>query len=326
MRPWRAPGKALVAFITLCMRGLRDFWRYQGVSQAAALAFYALLSFIPLLFLVIAIAGMIWGDTIELKHFVENNDNFLMPWVQKLLDKQLGTLVAIASRLGWASLAFIFWTSGLFFAVLQNSLILPWTRESSHKSGLWRWFLPWILGPALGFMLPLAMLAMHVAGYVQPGLEWLPGSFLPIIPTFGAWLTLLIATFVLYSLFLPLHCPTGKIILLSLLISVASLGVTTLFSRIIFSLPDYALIYGSLAGIVLFLLWLEYNMGLILWGGHMLRLWHTKTAEQALSDDDKAQAEFALLVSSNQEESRATVARLRAMATGGRKKKQNKEQ
>ena len=41
----------------------RAFLRYQGINQAAALAFFALLSFIPLLFLIVAVAGVFLGAT-----------------------------------------------------------------------------------------------------------------------------------------------------------------------------------------------------------------------------------------------------------------------
>jgi uncharacterized BrkB/YihY/UPF0761 family membrane protein len=38
-------------------------------------------------------------------------------------------------------------------------------------------------------------------------------------------------------------------------------------------LPNYNAFYGSLSGTILFLFWLEWNMSLLIVGGHFLRLW-----------------------------------------------------
>lgn len=264
-------GKGIVAF---GVKALQEFWHYQGISQAAALGFYALLSFIPLLYLIVAVAGMIWGDTVELQAFFERQDTLMLPWIKETIDTRLDALLQLAPGLGWMSLGFIVWTSGLFFAVLQSSLLLPWARTRRHRKGVWRWALPWILGPALGFVLPVAMLLMHLAGYLP---NWLPMQSLSAL---GSWFVFFVGIMTVYKLFMPLNCSWTKVVLLSLLISCASLALTLLFSQILSSLPNYTRIYGSLAGIVLFLLWLEYNMSVILWGGHLLRLLEERHEEK----------------------------------------------
>lgn len=266
-------------FIALGLAALKDFWRYQGVSQAAALGFYALLSFIPLVFLILAIAGMIWGDTAELQEFIEKQDKVLMPWVQQTLESRMHSLLQQAAGLGGMSLVAIFWTSGLFFAVLQTSLLLPWAMEHRHKKGVWRWALPWTLGPALGFTLPVAMLLMHLGVYLP---EWFSMHYLPAL---GAWLVFFAGIFTVYKLFMPLHVSWRRGAFLSLLISGASLALTLFFSQILSALPGYTRIYGSLAGIILFLLWLEYNMAVILWGGHVLRLWQEGSCKATTISD-----------------------------------------
>jgi membrane protein len=49
----------------------RDFFRHQGLTQAAALAFYALISFIPMGFLLISLHGWLVGDTWEAQLLVK---------------------------------------------------------------------------------------------------------------------------------------------------------------------------------------------------------------------------------------------------------------
>ncbi|THB62831.1 MAG: YihY/virulence factor BrkB family protein, partial [Desulfovibrio sp.] len=251
---------------------MKAFLRYQGVTQAAALAFYALMSFIPVVFLGLAVAGeFYWGDPDQLQAFTDKMVEYVVPWVQELLHQRLLQLVQGSKGLGWMSLGFIVWTSGLFFAVLQSSMLLPWAREHDHKKGRWRYPLPWLVGPFMGFLLVGAMLLMHLGGYVSP--DWLPFA---VWPEFWTWLGLWILIFLTYRLFLPRKASIAATVLLSMLISGLSQVLTILFARIFLSLPNYSRVYGSLAGIVLFMLWLEYNMSLILWGGHYIRLWRER--------------------------------------------------
>lgn len=253
---------------TLARRSTRAFLQYQGASQAAALSFYALLSFIPLIFLALAIAGRILGDEQAVRELFDRYKDLVMPEVHNELYTHAIRLLETSAGLGWMSLGFILWTSGLFFASLQANLLQPWPQERSLTRGWLRRVLPWILGPAFGFLLPAAMLAMHVASF-------LPWSWLPfeIVPEVWTWVVLGVLIFLVYIIFLPRHCPLAATAVLALAIAGGSQVLTLLFVKIIVTLPNYALVYGSLAGIVLFMLWLDYNMALILWGGHCIRLW-----------------------------------------------------
>lgn len=260
----------------------RAFFRYQGVNQSAALAFSALLSFIPVIFLALSVAGRVfWGDPAQLSDFIENQLNFLVPWIKQTVHTRMTLLLASAPGLGWMSVVFICWASGIFFAMLQSCLLLPWAREHDHKKGRWRLPLPWLLGPVIGFLLVGAMLLMHLGSFVSQ--DWLPFA---IVPEFWTWLILSILVFLNYRLFLPRRASTTVALVLSMVISGLSQGLTTLFVRVFFSLPNYSVVYGSLAGIVLFLLWLDYNMALILWGGHYIRLWKMEVAGAGRIEND----------------------------------------
>jgi len=244
------------------------FFHYQGVTQAAALSFYAILAFIPLVFLALAVAGLVLGDTQAVRELFDRYKNMVMPELHDELYNHALRLVETSAGLGWMSLGFILWTSGLFFAALQSSLLLPWAREHEHTKGVVRLFLPWILGPAFGALLPAAMLAMHVVGYLP--WHWLPFH---IVHKVGIWFLLGALIFLLYVVLLPRNFPLLATASLALAIAGGSQLLTLLFVRIFATLPNYALVYGSLAGLALFMLWLEYNMALILWGGHWVRLW-----------------------------------------------------
>ncbi len=246
----------------------RAFLRYQGINQSAALAFFALLSFIPLLFLIVAVAGVFLGDTKAVQDFIQSQLSNVAPLLQDTLTLRINRLLGMAAGLGWMSLGFIIWTSGLFFSALQTSLLLPWIREHGYKKHKWRYVLPWLAGPVLGILMIGAMLFMTVASYI-------PAEYLPVkvVPEFWSWLILSLLIFLFYNILLPRQRTPGATAIISLILSAASLAITFVFVHIFSSMPNYALVYGSLAAVILFLLWLNYNMALILIGGHFIRLW-----------------------------------------------------
>ena len=97
--------------------------------------------------------------------------------------------------------------------------------------------------------------------------------FVRLPPWWWSWLSLAALLWSLYALLLPPGRHYGFAALVSLGLAGASKGVTLLFTSLLVRLPAYYVMYGSLAGAALFLLWLDYNMMLILWGAHLIRLW-----------------------------------------------------
>ena len=87
-----------------------------------------------------------------------------------------------------------------------------------------------------------AMLFMSVAGYIPTGK--LPFK---VVPEFWSWLILSLLIFLFYNLLLPRRRTPGTTTILSLILSAASLVITSLFVHIFSSMPNYALVYGSLA-------------------------------------------------------------------------------
>ena len=58
--------------------------------------------------------------------------------------------------------------------------------------------------------------------------------------------------------------------------------MTAAFGQFVAHGGRYELVYGSLSGAVLFLLWLQYNACLVLWGSWFLRLWRRDHGPSAL--------------------------------------------
>ncbi|KUG29870.1 inner membrane protein yihy, formerly thought to be rnase bn [hydrocarbon metagenome] len=250
----------------------RDFFRHQGLTQAAALAFYALISFIPMGFLLISLHGMLVGDTWEAQLLVKRHLGEVAPWADELLVGRMRRLVWAAPHLRWPSLVFIAWTSCLFFSALRASLRHPW-KGGEERVSLPRRVAAWCGGPVVSGLLTAVLTGLLVLAHTSEGLfpsGRLWGEALKVVWSLGCLATLF---FCIYALGLPHIRPLRAAGPLCLGLAAAAYAVTAVFTWFVTAMPRYNMVYGSLAGAVLFVLWLHYSTAVILWGGHFLRIW-----------------------------------------------------
>ncbi len=251
----------------------RDFFRHQGLTQAAALAFYALISFIPMGFLLISLHGWLVGDTWEAQLLVKRHLGEVAPFVDDALVGRMRRLVWAAPHLRWPSVVFIAWTSCLFFSALRANLRHPWKKGGEDRTPVWHRVAAWLGGPVVSGLLTAVLTGLlvlaHTSEEIFPsGRLW--GEALRVV-----WSLLCLAAliFSIYALALPHVRPLRAAGPLCVGLAVAAYGVTALFTWFVSAMPRYNMVYGSLAGAVLFVLWLHYSTAVILWGGHFLRIW-----------------------------------------------------
>src|SRR5262245_35153234 len=99
---------------------LKAFRANQGFLLAGAVAYYALLSIVPLLILaVIALSHFI--DSAALLQTLGRYLEWLLPGQSKTLVEEMATLVAHRDVLSWVSFATMLFFSSLAFTVLENA-------------------------------------------------------------------------------------------------------------------------------------------------------------------------------------------------------------
>jgi YihY family inner membrane protein len=110
--------KDLGAFI---LRTLKGFRANQGLLLAGAVAYYALLSIIPLLILVaIVLSHMI--DAGELLATIERYLEWLVPSQSRAIVGELANFLAHRDVIGWLLVATMVFFSSLAFTVLENAM------------------------------------------------------------------------------------------------------------------------------------------------------------------------------------------------------------
>jgi membrane protein len=229
---------------------------------AAALAYYALLSLMPLLFLLVGVFGLLLAGNGALRgEFLEGVaalTQSLFPARPELAEDLLRFLTRSAFPLTLASGLLLLWSGSNFFAALSYALGLIFGRPPGLRHRLFGLLMPFLLG--LGLIL-LALLGLGLGFF----LRFLPSEWRGLLSPLEFFLPL----FAAFSLFLLTYAFFGGLGRFRALLPLsAGAGVATLlFEGVRLGLPrllprsQYELLYGPLAGFVLVLL----GLYLVLW-------------------------------------------------------------
>lgn len=250
---------------------LRAFLRAGGTSQAAAVAFFALLSGVPLFFLLFCLYGALAGDTWTAQLFMRAQLRAAAPFLDDVLLSKARRLLWAAPGLTLERLVFILWSSWLFIGALGRALASPW-RESATVSLSWAARLRRLLWAPLTGVLFLVAVGLVLAGAHLPRLAP-PGSLARHLAVPWGILCLTGLYCAVFLLFLPRRRPLRALCGLAAGLAVAAYGVGELFVAVLADPSRYHFVYGSIGSVVLLLLWLDYHAFLVLWGAWFLRQW-----------------------------------------------------
>lgn len=259
------------------LRTLKAFRANQGLLLAGAVAYYALLSIVPLLILiVIALSHLI--DRAELLSTIGHYLEWLTPGQSGAIVAELGNFLSHRDVLGWILLATLLFFSSLAFTVLENAMSVVFLhRVSVHR----RHFLTSALLP-YAYILSLGagmLLVTLVAGSLQAmgeetfrlfGREWSLSGFS------GVLLYLLgFAGEVLVLTSVYLVMPVGRLLLRHALIGAVSAAVLWEITRHLLvwyfsALSQVGVVYGSLTTAIVVLLSLEIAAALLLFGAQVI--------------------------------------------------------
>ncbi len=126
----------LVALWSSMRQGARQFYRDGCPTLAAAISFYALLSLIPVLFLVIAVAGYVIGSSDGVYQAVLQWVREFIPHLSDDLTGNLEWVVQNRGRLSWLGLGALIIAASLVFQAVEFALDRVFTV--TRKRGFWR--------------------------------------------------------------------------------------------------------------------------------------------------------------------------------------------
>jgi YihY family inner membrane protein len=273
---WRAP-QPMKHPVRFALQVIKAFRANQGLLLAGAVAYYALLSIVPLLILIV-IALSHFLDQAELLDTLGRALEWVAPGQSHAVVKELATFLEARVAIGWVLLGTMLVFSSLAFAVLESAMSVIFMHRLATRK---RHFLVSALIPfGYIFFLGLVMLAGTL---VAVGLESMGKESIVV---FGhAWSLGGVSGFLLYvigvvveillitSIYLVM--PFGRRSIIQALIGGATAGI--LWEAIRHGLMWYfgtisqvSVVYGSLTSAIVVLLGFEIGATLLLLGAQVI--------------------------------------------------------
>lgn len=277
-----------------CLVGrLRRIWRFirllfkayledDTLDLGAALAFYTIFSIMPMLVVVIAVAGILAGPAAAEGQLFDRLTEFVGEDTAKALQGLLGNAYEsgqgfIATVVGLATL--VLGATGVFNA-LKISLNRIWEIQPKPKSTilglLFARLLSFSFVLGMGFLMVVSfLLSALVTGFAGKIAELLPGAAGVFVVAFSNGVSLLMTVGVFAALFK--YLPDAKVtwrdvvpgaILTTLLFIVGKYALTFYFQ---FSNPTSA--FGAAASLMSLLLWVYYSSQIFFLGAEFIYVW-----------------------------------------------------
>ncbi|MCU0581027.1 MAG: YihY family inner membrane protein [Syntrophales bacterium] len=234
------------------------------VNQAAAIALYAILSFIPLFILTMLVIGHVFGSHPDLQQEMLNGFRNFHPFFSEELMSQLGLIEEKRHLLGWIGFLSLIWSAAMIFSVMETALNMIFRSSSPRNYFLSKALamamipLAWMVGMASAVITYLTTLLMEQSflhDLIPGGMTRLNGLLLGYLVPF------LIVVFFTTAIYRTI--PTRKISLTSALVGGLAFAVLMelakhFFTWYIVHYTRYNVIFGSLETVVILVIWTFY--------------------------------------------------------------------
>ncbi len=244
-------------------------------EAAAAIAYYAILSFFPLILFLIAFNSS-FLQSIEVQGQILKFVDEYFPGSETLVVGNIQHLINASGAVGLAGTAVLLWSATLVFAGFAQNINMAWTTAESRH---------FLLDRLIGLMMIGIMVIFLILTLIMNTLvDVLPRLFPDYLGPVFADMTRLHHFLIDY---LPMTTMFGLLLLLykyvpSVPVLWRESAVGTLFAflalqitrrgfvwYLAFGTDSYSLIYGSLGAVVAFMLWTYLSSCIILIGGHV---------------------------------------------------------
>jgi YihY family inner membrane protein len=256
---------------------LKAFKKNQGLLLAGAVAYYALLSIVPLLILSVIVLSN-WVDQGELLMTLGRYLEWLMPGQSKAIVAELAHFLEHRDVVGWVLLGTMLFFSSLAFTVLENAMsVIFLHRIAIRKRRYWiSVLLPYCYILSLGFgllVITLVSASLQAIGEESISFRGHVWSLSGVSGVLLYLLGLLGEIFVLTSVYLVM--PVGRLSVRHALIGGVTAALLWEITRHVLAwyyatLSKVNVVYGSLTTAIVVLLSLEIAATLLLLGAQVI--------------------------------------------------------
>ncbi len=274
------------SFITRTVSFTKELFGNYGEDDAfnmgAALAYYTVFSFAPLLVVAIAVASYFFGqDAVTGRLFGELN-GLLGPDAASTLQEIVGNAYKTGDSL-WAtilSIATLIFTATTVFVTLKNSLNRIWEIEARPSSSIKAFVIDRLLSFSfvigLGFILMVTLVVNTVIiGFMDKIAEMVP-TLGPLVLAVTSWFIGTLVTAVIFAMlfrYLPDAKARWKDIWAGAIFTAILFGIGRWLIGFYIGNSDFGSTYGAAGALITLLVWTYYNSQILFLGAEFAFVW-----------------------------------------------------
>ncbi|RCK80666.1 MAG: Ribonuclease BN [Candidatus Ozemobacter sibiricus] len=261
-----------------------------AMDAAAAIAYYAIFSLFPLMLVLVALHGSVLQDLDVQAQILDAADHFF-PGSRSLVSENLFQIVTLRGTVGLVSMLTLLWSATGVFAGISQNVNLAWPSAPSRHFLMDRLLALIMIGALVLFMVLSVVISAGLrilkVFFPPPGtpLDG-PSRFAHEILLRGASVFLLFLAFLFLYKFIPnTKVRWGEAAFGAIFATTAWEASKAAFIWYLGSgWSSYQVVYGSLAAVVAFLLWVYLSTLIILAGAHLSALYAHRHEQPILED------------------------------------------
>lgn len=255
-------------------RGVGELYNSEGLTHAASIAYYALLSLFPFVLLMLSVLGSVTADPADRDRVVAFVFEYF-PRQFEFISRQIDAFRASTVRIGIGGILALIWASLGFFNAVTSAVNHAWAVEK-NRSFLKHRLTGFLMLLSAGGILLVAIVIVSAAKVAQTRwfgaleansvvAQWLSGFAANQLATL-----LLIGCVALIFYFIPnTRVRFRDVWPGAILVGVLWRGALSLFSWYARDLATWNVVHGSVAAVVVFLLWIYVCAVILLYGVEM---------------------------------------------------------
>ena len=260
----------------LMVEAYKKFLQDGAPDLAASIAYSALFSIFPLLLGVVAAAGLIGDEAVVRRAIVETLARIAPPATAEFVDRNVQEAIRLRGTFGILAIVGLFWSATAVASTVRNALnrVLSVVQPRPY---LFRKLIDLILVVLAGTFLILSLITSAATLRLIsafPGLASLivtleTSTLAQLASTVGP-VVLSTLTFLVIYLYLPnVRIRWTNAIIGALVAGLLFEGIKQAFFWYLQTFARYQLVYGSLTGIIVFLVWMYLSSAILLFGAEL---------------------------------------------------------
>jgi membrane protein len=278
--------------------------RHNAPRLGAALAYYTILSLAPLLVVVVAIAGFVFGQQAAEGQIGWQIREFVGPTGAEAIQSMLTsarhpTEGLLAATLG---IVLLLTSASAVFAELRDSLNYIWGVQPTEWHGLWSAikyrFLSYAMVLGIGFLLMVSLVVSAALSFLEKyfgTLLGIPASALQIVNFFISLAVITVLFALIYKIIPDTHI-TVRDVLPGATLTAALFTAGKFLIGVYLGTASIGSAYGASGSLVILLVWVYYSAQIFFFGAEFTHVWATRSR---VSNASSLRGKFAASRSTN---------------------------